>query len=108
MGFSRQGYWSGLLCPLPEDLPDLEIEPVSLASPALASRFFTTSATWEAAVLSLVTTIITAKLIWHRLYTRPQAKVEACKEGLGHLPRDTQPLRQDLHAYPRSTWVPAS
>ena len=28
-------------------LPDLEIEPPSLASPVLASRFFTTSATWK-------------------------------------------------------------
>ena len=108
MGFSRQGYWSELLCPPPEDLPDPEIEPVSLASPALAGRFFTTSATWEAAVLSLVTIIITAKLIWHRLYTRPQAKVAACKEALGQLPRDTQPPGQDLHAYPRPTWVPTS
>ena len=28
-GFSRQEYWSGLLCPLPDDLPDPVIEPVS-------------------------------------------------------------------------------
>ena len=47
MGFSRQGYWSGLPFPPPGDLPDPGIEPVSLASPALASRFFTTSITWE-------------------------------------------------------------
>ena len=33
---------------LPGDLPHLGIEPASLASPALASRLFTTSATWEA------------------------------------------------------------
>ena len=33
MGLSRQEYWSGLLFPLPEDLPDLQIEPVSLVSP---------------------------------------------------------------------------
>ena len=26
-GFSRQGYWSGLLCPSPEDLPDPRIDP---------------------------------------------------------------------------------
>ena len=32
----------------PGDLPDPGIEPVSLASPALAGGFFTTSATWEA------------------------------------------------------------
>ena len=33
---------------LPGDLPNLGIEPTSLASPALASRFFTTSNTWQA------------------------------------------------------------
>ena len=49
--FSRQGYWSGLPRPPPGDLPDPEIELASLMSPALAGRFFTTSATWEAQVL---------------------------------------------------------
>jgi len=48
MGFSRQQYWSGLPCPPPGALPDPGIEPVSLMSPALAGRFFTTSTTWEA------------------------------------------------------------
>ena len=33
MGFSRQEYWSGLLCP-PLDLPDPGIKPGSLAAPA--------------------------------------------------------------------------
>ena len=47
MGFSRQEYWSGLPCPPPGDLPDPGIKPASLRSPALAGRFFTTSATWE-------------------------------------------------------------
>ena len=47
LGFSRQEYWSGLLFPSPGDLPNPEIKPVSLPSPALASRFFTTSAPWE-------------------------------------------------------------
>ena len=32
MGFSRQEYWSGLPCPPPGDLPEPEIEPVSLMS----------------------------------------------------------------------------
>jgi len=45
VGFSRQEYWNGLLCPLPRDLPDPGIEPASLMSPALADRFFTTSTT---------------------------------------------------------------
>ena len=48
MGLCRQEYWSGFPCPPPGDLPDPGIEPVSLMSPALAGRFFTTSATWEA------------------------------------------------------------
>ena len=48
MGFSRQEYWSGSLCPPLRDLPDSETEPTSLVSPALADGFFTTSATWEA------------------------------------------------------------
>ena len=48
MGFSRQEYWSELACPPPGDLPDLEIEPKSLPSLALAGGFFTTIATWEA------------------------------------------------------------
>ena len=29
MGFSRQGYWSGLLCPPPGNLPDPDTEPRS-------------------------------------------------------------------------------
>jgi len=45
MEFSRQEYWSGLLFPLPGDLPDPGIEPVP---PALAGSFFTTGPTWEA------------------------------------------------------------
>ena len=48
MGFSRQEYWSGLPFPSPEDLPNPGIKLVPLVSPALAGRFFTTSATWEA------------------------------------------------------------
>ena len=31
VGISRQEYWSGLLCPLPGDLPDPEMEPTSPA-----------------------------------------------------------------------------
>ena len=49
MGFSRQEYWSVFLCPPPSgDLPYPGIELTSLTSPALAGRFFTTNATWEA------------------------------------------------------------
>ena len=48
MEFSRQEYWSRLLCPPPGDLPYLGIELKSLMSSALAGKFFTASATWEA------------------------------------------------------------
>ena len=47
MGFSRQGYWSELLCPPPGNLPNRGLEPVSLMSPAMAGKFFITSTTWE-------------------------------------------------------------
>ena len=50
MGFSRQKYWSVSPCPPPGDLPDPGIESESLVSPALAGRFFTTGAIWEAEV----------------------------------------------------------
>ena len=47
MGFSRQEYWSWLPCSPPGDIPDPRIELRPLMSPALAGRFFTTSAKWE-------------------------------------------------------------
>ena len=53
MEFSRQEHWSGLPCPLPGDLPDPGIEPASFMSPALAGRFFTSSATWKASFLCI-------------------------------------------------------
>ena len=40
----------GLPCPPAGDLPDPEIKSVSLMSPALTGRFFTTSTTWEALI----------------------------------------------------------
>ena len=48
MGVFGQEYWSGLPCPPPGDPPNPTIEPASLMSPALAVRFSTTSASWEA------------------------------------------------------------
>ena len=45
MGFSRQEYWSGFPRPPAGDLPDPGIEPASFTVPALAGRFFSTSAT---------------------------------------------------------------
>ena len=45
-GFSQPEYWSGFPCPPPGGLPDQGSDPSLLC--ALASGFFTTSATWEA------------------------------------------------------------
>ena len=42
MDFCRQEYWSGLPFPAPGGLSDPGIESESLASPAVAGRFFTT------------------------------------------------------------------
>ena len=51
MGFSRQEYWSGLPSPPLGDLPDPGIEPMSLASPALAGEFFTPVLPWHSVSL---------------------------------------------------------
>ena len=48
MEFSRQEYWSRLPFPSPGDFPNPGTKPTSLASPALAGRFFYQGATWEA------------------------------------------------------------
>ena len=39
MGFFRQEYWTGLSFPLPKDLPDPRIEPMSLGSPHVLIHF---------------------------------------------------------------------
>ena len=43
-----------LPCPPPGDLPDPQIKPLSLTPPALAGRFFSTTAIWEALVRDAV------------------------------------------------------
>ena len=43
-GFSRQEYWSGLPHPPPGDPPEQGLNPSVSVSPALAGRFFPTSA----------------------------------------------------------------
>ena len=54
MGFSRQEYWNGLPFSSPGDLPNPGIKPMSLMSPALAGRFFTSSTTWEALTMEFM------------------------------------------------------
>ena len=57
----------------PGNLPHLEIEPVSLMSPALAGGFFTTSATWKAPNIPLI-----------------QARITRWKPGPGHTPKEPE------------------
>ena len=47
MAFSRRRYWSGLPFPSPGDLLNPGIKPLSLVSPELADRLFTTSTTYN-------------------------------------------------------------
>ena len=47
-GILRQEYWSGVPYPPTRDLPNPRTKPTSLLPPALAGRFFTNNATWEA------------------------------------------------------------
>ena len=47
MGFSRQGYWSGLPFPPPGDLPHPGIKPLSPAPSVLAGGFFITAQPWQ-------------------------------------------------------------
>ena len=56
MGFSSQGYWNGLPCPPPGDLPDPGIQPTSLKSLALADGFFISRDTLEVLFLAAPTT----------------------------------------------------
>ena len=95
MGFSRQEYWSGLPCPPPGDLPDPGIEPVSLMSPALASGFFITSATWEAHLL------YTRHCIWcliskylHNISQKSGSYLHFQNKQRGYLPKVTDEKQQ--------------
>ena len=65
MEFSRQEYWNGLPFPSPGDLSDPGIKPTPLMSPALAGRFFTTTATWKASFLMKMHILYTHDLSFH-------------------------------------------
>ena len=75
MEFSRQGYWSGLPCPTPGDLPNPESEPSSLASADLTGGFLTTKATWEAPIL-----IILRFTLMHKSQNSSQTIVKDLKD----------------------------
>ena len=64
--FSRQEYWSGLPFPPPGDLPDPEIEPVSLVYPALAGGIFTTRPNREGLTLPYLSILFTIAIFYSR------------------------------------------
>ena len=53
-GIFQTEYWSGLLFLSLEDLPDPGDQPISLASPALAGRFFTTAPLGKTCIYTLL------------------------------------------------------
>ena len=55
--YSQYNPIHGLPCSPPGDLPNPETEPMSLTSPALAGRFFTTITTWEAPIRAYILVI---------------------------------------------------
>ena len=61
MRFSRREYWSRLPFPPPGELHDPRIEHAFLVSPALAGRFFTTSATSKALEATVTTSSQTGR-----------------------------------------------
>ena len=67
LGFSRQEYWSGLSCPPPENLPNPGVDHVSFVSPAVAGRFFTTNATWEAPYTYIFFFIFFSIVVYYRI-----------------------------------------
>ena len=59
---SRQEYWSSLPFPIPGDPPDPGIKLTSLASPALAGRFFTTAPSGKPIYIYMCIKIASIKL----------------------------------------------
>ena len=61
MEFSRWEYLSKLPFPTPRYFPNPGIEPMSLASPALAGAFFTSIVTWEALITNYGSLLLPGK-----------------------------------------------
>ena len=90
IGFSRLDYWGVLPCPLPGDLPNPGIEPGSLTSPVLESRFFTTNATWKThAAVHGVTKSWTRLSQFYSTHSFTHKKTTARQQIDGHLKEQT-------------------
>ena len=62
--------WMAMPSP-PGYLPDLGMEPMSLTSPPLASRFYTTSSTWEAYIYIKSIDPLLFLFLWRTMTTTP-------------------------------------
>ena len=80
--FSRQENWSGLPCPPSGDLPNPRIEPESLLSPALAGRFFATSA-WEFRCVYMCVYVCVYMCIWDIYIYLREWDTDICWKELG-------------------------
>ena len=108
MGFSRQEYWSGLPSPSPGDP---EIQPASLASPALTDGFFTTSATWEAfffffAKRHVGSFLPNQGMNWHPLHWKLDKRKHCSEEPETH-PLERNPCSPQLEKSPHCNKDPA-
>ena len=65
MRFRRQGYWNGLLCSPPGDLPDPGIEHVSPESSALIGSFFTVEPSGKPMCVYLSYTNLVSNIIYY-------------------------------------------
>ena len=97
----------GILHP-PGNLPDPGIKPESLTSPVLASRFFTTSTTWEAPALINLSTKYYNMSSW-RIKILAFSHSACTLPAGGASPRDGSPFRVwGCTAQNFDTWAPCS
>ena len=90
VAFPRQEYWSGLPFPPAGDTPDPGIKPFSLTAPALAGRFFTTSATWGFVVVQSLSLVWLFMTPWTAAHQAPLSKGFPRQEYWSGLPFPSQ------------------
>ena len=94
MGFSRQEYWSGFLCPSPGDLSDPGIEPESLKSPASAGRFLTPSSTTQNIISPGLIHFITVSFY---LWASNRYLSNKCPISIHYVPGTKLDIRRQIH-----------
>ena len=104
LGFSRQEYWNVLPFPTPGYPPKAEIKPVSLASPALAGRFFTTSTTGKTSSVQFSRSVVSDSLRPHeQQHARPP-----CPSPSPRACSNSCPLNQWCHPIISPSIIPFS